>query len=595
MGAFPFDQEISSSVDALNGQLFSSLSGSNETLKGFMTNWVSFEDRFRGICDDLHEDTIRKVDSFASVVAAVVGGVSNTHTAFERISSEAGTTIDEALFVDGAERSPSLAPYIGLASQWLAGNIYNPYPSPATRDGIAKKSNSSRRDVDNWFLDVRKKIGWNELRKSQFSNKRADIVDAATRFFLDIDPSRPLPPALESSFAHIQNRVKELYADKFQASHLATKLEKAVVDITLGGKRRGKRHSPSLSKPEADRIYPTPRASPPLAPSPTPTTLELPLAALRDDVPVLVPEPKEQEGSLKRRRSPSTKGSRSPSPTLQRHLSIVPPEGFLPSPVFSTFDETELQQPPHYPTSEASASLKRKRRSSGASNPEELPSLKRVRTASISQPQAASDPLPVTHATTEELSWDQLLDFSILPLPVSLFSADDIVGPVDVSPFDFLSWEQYGCGSLALLQVTSSSSSTFDVGVVDSFSMQQTKPLDDGLSHSDSIPHSEPSGLLEELLSTKATGPYNLPNISSDFVLPANQAIDPIALPTDTDCLPNFPVPLHMTPQAILAQAQVTPEPATATPKSGLRAKQEQLRLLQAQIAALTAEIASES
>nr|pir a 1-2 protein - inky cap (Coprinus cinereus) [Coprinopsis cinerea] len=42
---------------------------------------------------------------------------------------------------------------------WLYQNLHNPYPSPQVRESIATKSKSPRKDVDNWFVDARRRIG----------------------------------------------------------------------------------------------------------------------------------------------------------------------------------------------------------------------------------------------------------------------------------------------------------------------------------------------------------------------------------------------------------------------------------------------------
>nr|AAB22022.1 A42 mating-type factor beta 4-1 gene product [Coprinus cinereus, Peptide Partial, 44 aa] [Coprinopsis cinerea] len=44
---------------------------------------------------------------------------------------------------------------------WLKDNWYNPYPSPQVRSSIAKQTGASRKDIDAWFIDARKRIGWN--------------------------------------------------------------------------------------------------------------------------------------------------------------------------------------------------------------------------------------------------------------------------------------------------------------------------------------------------------------------------------------------------------------------------------------------------
>ena len=113
-------------------------------------------------------------------------------------------------------------------------------------------------------------MGWNSLRKTRFSNRRADIVDAATRFFVKGDPKRPLDPSVELDFAELESRAKDLYSEKFMESMLATKLDVAVKDLTPGMKAQAKvekwqrqterRRKNTLAR--AALSYPSPERSP---------------------------------------------------------------------------------------------------------------------------------------------------------------------------------------------------------------------------------------------------------------------------------------------------------------------------------------------
>lgn len=62
-------------------------------------------------------------------------------------------------------------------------NLHNPYPTKQTRLLLSQKSGATCKDVDTWFARVRKRIGWNDLRLEEFSNKRSLIVAAAMDFF----------------------------------------------------------------------------------------------------------------------------------------------------------------------------------------------------------------------------------------------------------------------------------------------------------------------------------------------------------------------------------------------------------------------------
>ncbi|KAJ4472633.1 hypothetical protein C8R41DRAFT_870380 [Lentinula lateritia] len=72
-----------------------------------------------------------------------------------------------------ATRSPSpsssqaqtsnLPTYIPPSYTWLLSNLHNPYPSTSIRDSIASTTNTPRRLIDAWFVDVRRRIGWTNL------------------------------------------------------------------------------------------------------------------------------------------------------------------------------------------------------------------------------------------------------------------------------------------------------------------------------------------------------------------------------------------------------------------------------------------------
>lgn len=176
---------------------------------------------------------------------------------------------------------------------------------------MAEDTGSLRKDIDAWFLDARKRLGWNEMRRKHFNNKRADIVDAAKRFFLNTDPSRPLPHMVESEFASMQIRAQELYSNKFEESPLAVQLDRSIIDMTPGIKARvggtKSRKTRTSSATKAARNYPTPQPSPtgassPLDLSPTPSLLELPLGPSKRRASLLSEFDDEYERPSKRQR-----------------------------------------------------------------------------------------------------------------------------------------------------------------------------------------------------------------------------------------------------------------------------------------------------
>ena len=141
-----------------------------------------------------------------------------------------------------ANVSPTLPPYIRPAYTWLLSNLHNPYPSKETKATIAEESGSSPKDIGNWFINVRRRIGWNKLRSKRFENKRSLIVDAATCFF------KKVPQALNSSATHtssidpkanyesefksIENCARDLYPETLFEAPLARKPDESCRDLT---------------------------------------------------------------------------------------------------------------------------------------------------------------------------------------------------------------------------------------------------------------------------------------------------------------------------------------------------------------------------
>lgn len=163
--------------------------------------------------------------------------------------------------------------YIPLAYKWLLDNLHNPYPTKETRSEIAASTDSDSKDVDAWFVDARKRIGWNQLRKEHFP-KRRDLIEAATLFF------KPVQSAISSStlmrstvadnrhlefanqFVQIEERARELYSTKLFPSNLASELDKPQLSPNTESKGPEYTQHQRTSYPSPD--YSPTRASVPL-------------------------------------------------------------------------------------------------------------------------------------------------------------------------------------------------------------------------------------------------------------------------------------------------------------------------------------------
>lgn len=153
--------------------------------------------------------------------------------------------------------------------------MHCPYPSLDTRAAMAATHRCPRKDIDHWFVDARRRVGWNALRKSSFDNKRAKIVDAATRCFVKPDPKRPLEDSLEGEFSILKANIQHLCSKTVFQSALARRLDEAVPDMDPSAARRPRtksqkaQHQRDGSPTDPCLSYPSPArsSSPCLSPS----------------------------------------------------------------------------------------------------------------------------------------------------------------------------------------------------------------------------------------------------------------------------------------------------------------------------------------
>lgn len=162
------------------------------------------------------------------------------------------------------------------------------------------------KDIDNWFVNVRKRIGWNRLRSKYYENKRSKIVCAATRFFKEVPQTLPITTHIsgtdpmanhDSEFKAIENRAKELYSEQPYEPSLASKPDDVVRDLTPETKARAQneeKHRRPVAKSRRGKkrqhpsAYPSPEQSPERLAEPSPerspeslaTSLPIPDVAL---------------------------------------------------------------------------------------------------------------------------------------------------------------------------------------------------------------------------------------------------------------------------------------------------------------------------
>ncbi|KAK0456015.1 C-terminal domain of homeodomain 1-domain-containing protein [Armillaria borealis] len=167
--------------------------------------------------------------------------------------------------------------YIEPAYRWLSDNLHNPYPIREIRNKICRETNTPRKDLDNWFTNARRRIGWNTLLKS-FEGDRDRLVEAATTHFFGEEENRYDPIAI--AFADMKSTLTDLYSGKFEQSTLGRKLGGVVKNMTpelqaqeqankkrreeqREAERRAKKARMERAKEDdARRAYPSPDRSP---------------------------------------------------------------------------------------------------------------------------------------------------------------------------------------------------------------------------------------------------------------------------------------------------------------------------------------------
>nr|AAZ14918.1 mating-type homeodomain protein [Coprinellus disseminatus] len=284
-------------LSQLKAQFFSSLEDENEeTLSQFYSSFCAFRDTLDSIHAHLSSQTHAAIAEFTGMMSIVSSSLLESGSP-DIVDQLKTNLLSDLLQVppptqNATRISQAASPwYIEPSVRWLRTNIHNPYPPRAVRACIAGASRSAIKDIDAWFIDARKRIGWSRMRHSRFSNRKGDMVDAATRFFTNSDPLRPLDSIIESEFAAILSTVEEMYQEKCASSALAAHLDDAVRDLTPElqiSLSKQRRQASDIREPKAHRRlrpYPTPELSPTLssssvaAPEPPPLTLPVPIVS----------------------------------------------------------------------------------------------------------------------------------------------------------------------------------------------------------------------------------------------------------------------------------------------------------------------------
>jgi len=197
-----------------------------EEMITFEQEWGFLRDDFKTACNEqlVDSDTM----SLAHIVSLRISEISQSFLSLDTASQElTASLMSDLAIIAGQQRESTPNVHqrgvsssrrdVSLAAQWLSQNYHNPYPSHTVRDDISRRSNWNRKDVDAWFTEARKRIGWSQIRRKFFENKRFDAVQKATEFF---NGQSLLNLALERALIDMQFLVHELYVDPFQKTRM---------------------------------------------------------------------------------------------------------------------------------------------------------------------------------------------------------------------------------------------------------------------------------------------------------------------------------------------------------------------------------------
>jgi hypothetical protein len=494
------------------GLFFEAILQDPPTLVNFYEKWETLSDDFKQALksDSVDDETIALAHAIASRVAILAARYLDFSMLSEEITSDLRNNLDDIFaqlsvadvslstetqraaslhleIIDPAQPSPASAlstdapssfpPYIAPAHKWLLKNLHNPYPSNEVKESLSRSPGVSLKQINAWFINVRRRIGWTALSRKHFDGSHTETIDAAYRAFVKEDPKRPLLYTVSSEFEALKVAAEDLYSDKLRKSVLAGKLDTAVKDMTdedrvKRGRRKMKltedekrrqdnekesrkreRANDKVFKSSARSFYPSPDRSSYGSPEPSPSSTQ------EEEEEDLAP-PERVAGRKRRQESEEVQEVDKPNKRFRcvlnllhsRHSVNVPlrTNEFSCGPTFPPSPKSppvrvpnivNYEDPAQVQTGLASGatavnailSASRKRRLSDA---DAHPVPKRPRGLFVApRPQAVSDPLPTSIAVTEASDFNAWFrrNFDV-PDAVTLQEPDPLT-PVEVELF----------------------------------------------------------------------------------------------------------------------------------------------------------------
>lgn len=118
-----------------------------------------------------------------------------------------------------------------ILHEWLLDNIHSPFTNKYSRKLLSEETDMPEKDIANWMVQMRRRIGWSAIVRTYFNKDKALAVDFATRVFLGSDSTCPLDQHIVQEFLSIRGTTRRLFEENYETSELAKKIEELVREV----------------------------------------------------------------------------------------------------------------------------------------------------------------------------------------------------------------------------------------------------------------------------------------------------------------------------------------------------------------------------
>ena len=121
-----------------------------------------------------------------------------------------------------------LPEFIEHAYKFFVVNIFNPYPTREEKEAIVNQTTDRHvtlSSISNWFTNARRRCGWAQILKRRCDGNRDQMVDLATRVFIEPDPNHPVDPQIVKEMMEMKESLESMYEGKIRTSVWMNEIE----------------------------------------------------------------------------------------------------------------------------------------------------------------------------------------------------------------------------------------------------------------------------------------------------------------------------------------------------------------------------------